>query len=104
MRVVGKGKNAVQEEDWLATTPKRGHDYVFKESGLDAEEANAFVENKVAEAEKNFEKVKGKAPKMGTNIAAYKEAFYPAYVAMWYYPPAIAITYQNLPDYCCPPL
>ena len=74
MRVVGKGKNAVQEEDWLATTPKRGHDYVFKDSGLDAEEANAFVENKVAEAEKNLEKVKGKAPKMGTNIAAYKEA------------------------------
>ena len=74
MRVVGKGKNAEQEEDWLATTPKRGHDYVFKESGLDAEEANAFVENKVAEAEKNLEKVKGKAPKMGTNIAAYKEA------------------------------
>ena len=74
MRVVGKGKNAVQEEDWLATTPKRGHDYVFKESGLDTEEANAFVENKVAEAEKNLEKVKGKAPKMGTNIAAYKEA------------------------------
>ena len=74
MRVVGKGKNAVQEEDWLATTPKRGHDYVFKESGLDAEEANAFVENKVAEAEKNLEKVKGKAPKIGTNIAAYKEA------------------------------
>ena len=74
MRVVGKGKNAAQEEDWLATSPKRGHDYVFKESGLDAEEANAFVENKVAEAEKNLEKVKGKAPKMGTNIAAYKEA------------------------------
>ena len=74
MRVVGKGKNAAQEEDWLATTPKRGHDDVFKESGLDAEEANAFVENKVAEAEKNLEKVKGKAPKMGTNIAAYKEA------------------------------
>ena len=74
MRVVGKGKNAAQEEDWLATTPKRGHDYVFKESGLDAEEANAFVKNKVAEAEKNLEKVKVKAPKMGTNIAAYKEA------------------------------
>ena len=74
MRVVGKGKNAAQEEDWLATTPKRGHDYVFKESGLDAEEANAFVENKVAESEKNLEKVKGKTPKMGTNIAAYKEA------------------------------
>ena len=74
MRVVGKGKNAAQEEDWLATTPKRGHDYVFKESGLDAEEANAFVENKAAEAEKNLEKVKGKAPKIGTNIAAYKEA------------------------------
>ena len=74
MRVVGKGKNAAQEEDWLATTPKRGHDYVFKESGLDAEEANAFVENKVAEVEKNLEKVKGKTPKMGTNIAAYKEA------------------------------
>ena len=74
MRVVGKGKNAAREENWLATTPKRGHDYVFKESGLDAEEANAFVENKVAEAEKNLEKVKGKAPKMGTNIAAYKEA------------------------------
>lgn len=74
MRVVGNGKHATQEEDWLATTPKRGHDYVFNEAGLDAEEANAFVENKAEEAQKALEKVKMGKPKVGTNIAAYKEA------------------------------
>lgn len=74
MRTVGKGKNAHQEEDWLATSPQRGHDYIFGETGLDADEANAFVENKAAEAKKNLEKVQKNAPKMGTSISEYKAA------------------------------
>lgn len=74
MHIVGKGKNAVLTEDWLTTTPKRGYDYIFSESGLDAEEGREFVNNKLAEAQKNLDKVKNGKPKMGTSIAAYKEA------------------------------
>lgn len=75
MHTVGKGKNAVQTEDWLATTPKRGFDYIFGgESGLDADEGREFVNNKLSEAQKNLDKVKNGKPKMGTSIAAYKEA------------------------------
>lgn len=74
MRTVGKGKNAREEEDWLATSPERGHDYIFSESGLDAETANTFVENKLAEAKKNLDKVKKNEPKIGTSIAEYKAA------------------------------
>lgn len=74
MHTVGKGKNAVLTEDWLTTTPKRGFDYIFSESGLDAEEGREFVKNKLAEAQKNLDKVKNGKPKMGTSIAAYKEA------------------------------
>lgn len=74
MHTVGKGKNAVLTEDWLTTTPKRGFDYIFSESGLDAEEGREFVNNKLAEAQKNLDKVKNCKPKMGTSIAAYKEA------------------------------
>ena len=74
MHTVGKGKNAVLTEDWLTTTPKRGFDYIFSESGLDAEKGREFVNNKLAEAQKNLDKVKNGKPKMGTSIAAYKEA------------------------------
>ena len=74
MHTVGKGKNAVLTEDWLTTTPKRGFDYIFSESGLDADEGREFVNNKLAEAQKNLDKVKNGKPKMGTSIAAYKEA------------------------------
>lgn len=74
MHTVGNGKNAVLTEDWLTTTPKRGFDYIFSESGLDAEEGREFVNNKLAEAQKNLDKVKNGKPKMGTSIAAYKEA------------------------------
>lgn len=74
MRRVGKGKNAREEEDWLATSPERGHDYIFSESGLDAETANTFVENKLSEAKKNLDKVKKNEPKIGTSIAEYKAA------------------------------
>ena len=74
MRRVGKGKNAREEEDWLATSPERGHDYIFSESGLDAETANTFVENKLSEAKKSLDKVKKNEPKIGTSIAEYKAA------------------------------
>lgn len=74
MRRVGNGKNAREEEDWLATSPERGHDYIFSESGLDAETANTFVENKLLEAKKSLDKVKKNEPKIGTSIAEYKSS------------------------------
>lgn len=74
MRRVGNGKNAREEEDWLATSPERGHDYIFSESGLDAETANTFVENKLLEAKKSLDKVKKNEPKIGTSISEYKSA------------------------------
>ena len=58
--------------DFYAATPERTHRYVYKDSGLDREEADAFVEAKRKEAEA---KAKGKSlrkPKMGTDIEKYK--------------------------------
>ena len=41
---------------------------------LEPEEVDAFIEANQREADKNLKKVQDKAPKMGTNIAAYKKA------------------------------
>jgi len=41
---------------------------------LEPEEVDAFIEANQKEADKNLKKVQDKAPKMGTNIAAYKKA------------------------------
>ena len=65
-------KDGRMTPDFSAATPERTHRYVHDESGLDREEADAFVEAKRKEAEA---KAKGKGlrkPKMGTDIEKYK--------------------------------
>jgi hypothetical protein len=71
MPMVGTGEDA--EPDFMATTPQRGHKYIYDEAGLSREEANQFVANNIEAANKALDKVKGKAPKMGTSIAKYNK-------------------------------
>ena len=68
-----KGK-PTEEPDWGKATPQRAHEYIYnkQESELDTEEANAFVENMIAEKQKVAMKIEGKKPKIGTSIADYK--------------------------------
>ena len=58
--------------DFYAATPERTHRYVYKDSGLDREEADAFVEAKRKEAEAKAEGKSLRKPKMGTDIEKYK--------------------------------
>ena len=53
------------EVDWFATSPERGHRFLYEEAGLSPEEADAVVANSVKDAEKELEKVSKKAPKPG---------------------------------------
>ena len=53
------------EVDWFATSPERGHRFLYDEAGLSPEEADAVVANSVKDAEKELEKVSKKAPKPG---------------------------------------
>lgn len=71
MPMTGTGEDA--EPDFMATTPQRGHRYIYDEAGLSREEANQFVANNIEAANKTLDKVKGKAPKMGTSIAKYNK-------------------------------
>ena len=71
MPMVGEGEDA--EPDFKNTTPQRGHKYIYEESGLSREEANQFVANNVEAANKALDKVKNKAPKMGTSIAKFNK-------------------------------
>ena len=68
-----KGK-PTEEPDWGKATPQRAHEYIYnkQESELDTEEANAFVENMIAEKQNAIKKIEGKKPKIGTSIADYK--------------------------------
>lgn len=61
------------EADFMASTPDRGHQYIYNESGLSREEAGQFVKANIDAAEKEFNKLKGKAPKMGTSISKYQQ-------------------------------
>ena len=60
--------------DFAAATPQQTHSYIYDDPDITPEEGDAFVQNKLAEAEKNLKKVHGKAPKMGTDLRKYKEA------------------------------
>ena len=71
MPMVGEGEDA--EPDFKNTTPQRGRKYIYEESGLSREEANQFVANNVEAANKALDKVKNKAPKMGTSIAKFNK-------------------------------
>ncbi|MBR6133071.1 MAG: strawberry notch family protein, partial [Bacteroidales bacterium] len=61
------------EADYMSTTPERGHQYIYGESGLDREEAGQFVKANIEAAEKELGKLKGKTPKMGTSLTKYQQ-------------------------------
>ena len=61
------------EADFMSTTPERGHQFIYNESGLSREEAGQFVKANIDAAEKELTKLKGKAPKMGTSISKYQQ-------------------------------
>jgi len=61
------------EADFMATTPDRGHKFIYDEAGLSREEAGQFVNANIEAAEKTFNKLKGKSPKMGTSISRYQQ-------------------------------
>ncbi|MBR1850088.1 MAG: hypothetical protein IJ789_01815 [Bacteroidales bacterium] len=61
------------EADFMATTPERGHQFIYNEAGLSREEAGQFVKANIEAAEKELSKLKGKAPKMGTSLTKYQQ-------------------------------
>ena len=61
------------EADFLATTPERGHQFIYNEAGLSREEAGQFVKANLETATKALDKAKKDAPKMGTSLVKYKQ-------------------------------
>ena len=61
------------EADFLATTPERGHQFIYNEAGLSREEAGQFVKANLETATKALDKAKKEAPKMGTSLVKYKQ-------------------------------
>ena len=61
------------EADFLATTPERGHQFIYNEAGLSREEAGQFVKANLLTATKALDKAKKDAPKMGTSLVKYKQ-------------------------------
>lgn len=59
--------------NYAGTTPERGRQYIYDESGLDKGEADAYVSANLASAEKDLDKIKKKPPKMGTNLVKYQK-------------------------------
>ena len=70
MPMTGEGEDA--EPDFMQTTPERGYRYLYDESGLDSDEADAFVEANLAEAKKRLDAETKRKPKMGTSLSKYK--------------------------------
>lgn len=71
-KVDGK-MTTVEEEDWMATTPARGHQFIYNEAGLSREVAGQFVKANLDSATKALDKAKKEAPKMGTSLVKYKQ-------------------------------
>ena len=71
MPMVGDGIDA--EPDFSRATPDRAHRYIFDEAGLTREEGRQFVEANQKSAEKELERLRKKAPTIGTSIAKYRK-------------------------------
>lgn len=71
MPMTGSGDYA--EPDFMRTTPQRGRKYIYEEAGLSRNEADQFVSNNIEAASKSLDRIKGKAPKMGTSLAKYNK-------------------------------
>ncbi len=52
------------EPDYARATPERTREFLYNESGLDADEADAYVGNNAEQAREELEKAKGSKPKM----------------------------------------
>lgn len=70
MPMIGEGEEV--EPDYLATTPERGHQYLYDETGFDREVANKFADNYKKQADDELAKLQKKQPQPGTSIAKYK--------------------------------
>ena len=52
------------EPDYARATPERTREFLYNESGLDADEADAYVENNAEQAREELAKAKDSKPKM----------------------------------------
>ena len=71
MPMVGEGIDA--EPDFSRAAPDRAHRYIFDEAGLTRDEGRQFVEANQKSAEKELERLRKKAPTIGTSIAKYRK-------------------------------
>lgn len=60
------------EPDYARATPERTREYLYNEAGLEADEADAYVENNARNAQKELGKVKRMKPKMGTSLVKFR--------------------------------
>ena len=52
------------EPDYARATPERTREYLYNEAGLEADEADAYVENNAEQAREELDKAKNSKPKM----------------------------------------
>ena len=71
MPMVGEGEDA--EPDFSRAAPDRAHRYIFDEAGLTRDEGRQFVAANQKSAEKELERLRKKAPTIGTSIAKYRK-------------------------------
>ena len=57
-------KEDTGEPDYARATPERTREFLYNESGLDADEADAYVENNAEQAREELDKAKNSKPKM----------------------------------------
>ncbi len=60
------------EPDYARATPERTREYLYNEAGLEADEADAYVENNARNTQKELGKVKRMKPKMGTSLVQFR--------------------------------
>lgn len=60
-----------EEPEWGSVSPARSRRYIYEESGLDKEDADAFVWNKVEEARSRLDEVSKARPKVGLSMSAF---------------------------------
>jgi hypothetical protein len=59
--------------DFKNATSEETYNYLYGERKMNRDDINAFVRNKVADAEKRLNKLEGKRPKMGTDLDEFEE-------------------------------
>ena len=68
------GGKKQKQVNWTATTPERGHKYVYEEMGMPTEEyADQFVEGNLNEAQKRVDKLQKNKPKFSLDPDEFKK-------------------------------